>query len=1064
MRNFTLPLVASIFFSLLALNISAQKTLPQENPANTTRVRCGTMEALELYFTQNPAAREQYLRNIEEGQRMLANAKASKETTPGATNSPQAIVTIPVVFHFVLGAADQAKVTKADVIWQLNKMNEDFAGVNADSTNASAFYSIRGHTQIRFCLAQQDANGDPTDGIDRVYSTITDFSPSTVGNIKHASSCGANAWDPNRYFNIWVSRSTSLLGIATFPQTGAADEQGVAIALDGFSNNPAYVNPFFALGRTVVHEAGHYFGLYHSWGDDGTACTGDDFRQVPGTCLLPASLLIGDTPNQTGATSGCPSGVRTDNCSPASPGINYQNYMDYTDDACYSMFTMQQAARAEYILNNCRTSLLTSNGCTPVTVYANDAGTKLMSPGNSCYPGSISSTFCQNSTFSAQVMLRNFGTTNLTSVKLNAVVGTGTVTTATWTGNLAPFESTIVTINNINSGAINGTQPLKVYTTDPNNVADQRVANDTATIQVTVNASGAGVSSVTEGFESTTFPPSGWTLLNPNSGSLTWVRTTAARNSGNASAYINYYNYTTTGHLDQLVAPTLNILDADSILVDFARAYKRYGTGTTFSDTLMIQLATQCGATTFPITAWKKGGNDLSTSPGTNTGNWFPAAADWGREVVDVKPFVPNGATTLLISFTGKNGFGQNLFLDDINLRTVILLRRDAQLAAVTNPLSKVCNGAVTPSVRIFNAGKDALTSLKIVYRITGPSAFNLLDSVSYTNNPGLPKGQSADVPLKPVTLPNPGNYTLLAWTKEPNGASDENTANDTSAIVSFRFVATVPLPVTEGFEIATFPPPNWARVNQDGQGTWFRTTAASRQGVASAVIDNYNYDAKGSIDDLETPQLTYNGIDSAFLTFQVAHAAYMYPGSTGIALDSLQVLVTKDCGQTFTAVYSKWGEDLQTVNDPNSPYTDLFVPNNANQWRKEFVNLSQVLGTSGTVQIIFRSKGNFGNTLLLDDINITTKTLPAKLKQQGYMIAPNPFDGSFSIQHYLPPTSLRGIQVTNSAGQLVWAQNFSGNASSYIKVDLSKFASGMYAVKLIYNNKVLTERVIKRH
>ena len=1062
MRNSTFPLVASVLMSFLAMSVSAQKTLPQQNPAPANRVRCGTMEALELYFQQNPAAREQYQRNIEEGQRMVAAKQANKQTAPGETNTPQAIVTIPVVFHFVLGAADQAKVTKADVIWQLNKLNEDYAGLNADSTNGPGFYSIRGHSQIRFCLAQQDPSGNPTDGIDRVYSSITDFSPSTVPTIKHATSCGADAWDPNKYFNVWVSRSTSLLGIATFPQTGPADEQGVAIALDGFSNNPAYVSPFFALGRTLAHESGHYFGLYHSWGDD-TGCTGDDFRQVPGTCLLPASLLIGDTPNQAGSTSGCPSGVRTDICNTTAPGINYQNYMDYTDDACYSMFTIQQVARAEYMLNNCRTSLLTSNGCTPVTVYANDAGTKLLSPGSSCYPGAISTAFCQNSTFSAQIMLRNFGTTNLTAVKLNAVVGTGPVVTSNWTGNLAPFESTIVTISNISAGNTGGTLNLKVYTSDPNNVVDQRVANDTATIPVTINATGAGVPSVTEGFESAVFPPTGWTLLNPNSGSITWTRTTGAARTGTASAYINYYNYTTAGHLDQLVSPTVNVLDADSILIDFARAYKRYGTGTSFSDTLLIQLATQCGATTFPITAWKKGGNDLSTSPGTNTGNWFPGAADWGREVVDVRQFVPNGTTALVVSFTGKNGYGQNLFLDDINIRTVILVRRDAQLAAITSPASKLCSGAITPAVRIINAGKDPLTSAKILYRITGPS-FNQLDSVTYTNQGGLPQGQSANVNLKPVTLPGPGNYNIQAWTKEPNGGSDQNTSNDTSAVVSFRFVSTVPLPITESFESNTFPPPNWARVNQDGQGTWFRTTAASRLGVASAVIDNYNYDAKGSIDDLETPQLTYSGIDSAFLTFQIAHASYMYPGSTGIALDSLQVLVTKDCGQTFTTVYNKWGEDLQTVNDPNTPYTDLFIPTSPNQWRKEFVNLSQALGTSGSVQVIFRSKGNFGNTLLLDDINITTKTLPARLKQQGYMIAPNPFNGSFSIQHYLLPTSLRGIQVSNAAGQLVYAQNFNGNASSNITVDLSKYASGLYNVKLIYDNKVITERVIKRH
>jgi hypothetical protein len=78
-------------------------------------------------------------------------------------------------------------------------------------------------------------------------------------------------------------------------------------------------------------------------------------------------------------------------------------------------------------------------------------------------------------------------------------------------------------------------------------------------------------------------------------------------------------------------------------------------------------------------------------------------------------------------------------------------------------------------------------------------------------------------------------------------------------------------------------------------------------------------------------------------------------------------------------------------------------------------------------------------------------------------MIAPNPFNTSFSIQHYLRPANLRGIQVSNSAGQIVFSRSFNGNADSYITIDMSRFAAGMYAVKLVYDNKVITERVVKR-
>jgi hypothetical protein len=89
--------------------------------------------------------------------------------------------------------------------------------------------------------------------------------------------------------------------------------------------------------------------------------------------------------------------------------------------------------------------------------------------------------------------------------------------------------------------------------------------------------------------------------------------------------------------------------------------------------------------------------------------------------------------------------------------------------------------------------------------------------------------------------------------------------------------------------------------------------------------------------------------------------------------------------------------------------------------------------------------------------------TLPAKLKQNGYLISPNPFDGWISVRHYLRPVDLRGIEILNAAGQKMWEMNFNGNASSNIQINLSGFAAGLYMMKLVYTNKVITERIVKR-
>ena len=244
------------------------------------------MEALELYYQQNPAARQL----AEENKNRFAPEPSNR------TSRTNVVVNIPIVFHIVGNSTRLAQVTDADVLWQLNKFNEDFRGANADSTNATGFYPVRAkkdYCQIQFCLAQRDPSNNPSNGITRTLSSLTGGTLCSGNNyemLKHNAQGGIDAWDPTRFFNVWVGEvGNCLLGVAQFPGTGSPDEFGVVLAFDGFGNNPAYVAPAFNLGRTLAHEAGHCFGLLHLWGDE-SGCANSDFRQIGGSCVFPASL------------------------------------------------------------------------------------------------------------------------------------------------------------------------------------------------------------------------------------------------------------------------------------------------------------------------------------------------------------------------------------------------------------------------------------------------------------------------------------------------------------------------------------------------------------------------------------------------------------------------------------------------------------------------------------------------------------------------------------------------------------------------------------------------------
>jgi hypothetical protein len=305
--------------------------------------------------------------NQKEVERLLRNPGAA-----GQGNRLQAIVTIPVIFHVVL--SNPFVVTDADLQAQINRLNLDYSGLNPDSTNIpAAFQAVRGHSQIRFTLARRTPAGQASSGIERKASS-TAYDGTSNDPIKASSQGGLDAWDASQYLNVWVGVGDgTILGYATFPGTSTASQQGVVIDIIGTANNPCYIDPDYNMGRTLVHESGHYFGLYHIWGDE-TGCTASDFRNLSGSCLITDPTLsgaqndqaIGDTPNQGDENYGCPSGIVSNSCG-AATGDMYQNFMDYTNDACMTMFTAKQAARMEWVLANCRSSYLTSLGGTVPT-------------------------------------------------------------------------------------------------------------------------------------------------------------------------------------------------------------------------------------------------------------------------------------------------------------------------------------------------------------------------------------------------------------------------------------------------------------------------------------------------------------------------------------------------------------------------------------------------------------------------------------------------------------------------------------------------------------------------
>ncbi len=280
-------------------------------------------------------------------------------------NKSESEYEVRTVIH-VVHANDEQNISDERIRAVMDVVNDDFSGLNSiDRGLRSLFHPLVGNSGIKFTIEEIIRHRTET------TFTVDIFTGSLPDNVKQTAMGGSDARDTEQFVNIWICSIDfdlgTLLGYAypplcapNWPDGSSAPSpelDGVVMdyrAVDTMGVIQEFGQTFQVRGHSLTHELGHYLGLRHIWGDGNGVIFGNP------DCTVDDG--IEDTPNQGLPSQGACDTLAntcTDDIDDLPDMI--ENFMDYSDERCLNVFTLEQVAVMHSTLENCRSNILITN-------------------------------------------------------------------------------------------------------------------------------------------------------------------------------------------------------------------------------------------------------------------------------------------------------------------------------------------------------------------------------------------------------------------------------------------------------------------------------------------------------------------------------------------------------------------------------------------------------------------------------------------------------------------------------------------------------------------------------